>query len=244
MAVDIFSVIIGFVGGIIGAVSGGIATYFAERKLEKRREKNTNNERIYFPLLDELEIARNDVNTFSRPFLTIWPQILNQHLQYIISSGIRGRMGELSNSITRFSNGVYVTSEKIKEIAEQELSNRRLDKDNINYIQEGGTRIHLNTYIPFINLTENLAKYIIVRKEDSGFSANAKDINFFLETYKNDLNKLKHDFNLEFSSLEEYIDFVYSRVKELPTFMQMKKEMPEIVANIDSLISEIENQTK
>lgn len=245
MSIDIISTTIGFVGGIIGAVSGGVATYFAERKLEKRREKKINNERIYFPLLDELKTTRECVNSFFADcYLNTWSQIQIEHLQYIIPLQIREKMGELNNSITSFSKGVSASIEKIKEITEQELYKRNNDAENPKTIKENMQTIRLVSYPPFINLTEHIARNIIVRKEDNGFSGKTELINRLFESYKNDLDKLKQYFKLEFSTSEEYIDFIYSKAKTLPIFIEMKKEMPEIVSKIDNLISEIEIQTK
>lgn len=243
MAIDIISVTIGFVGGIIGAVSGGVATYFAERKLEKRREKKINNERIYFPLLDELKNARGCISNFSSYcHLQTWLQIHEQHLQYIIPPQIREKIGELNNSIVIFSKGVDASIEEIKEIGEQEFYKRNNNAENPKNIKENMQTIRLVSYTPFINLTVNIARDIIVKKEENCFSAKTKDTNFLF--YEKDLDTLKQHLNLEFSTLDEYINFIYSKAKTLPIFIDMKREMPEIVSKIDNLISEIYNQTK
>ncbi|MBN2042579.1 MAG: hypothetical protein JW754_02125 [Candidatus Aenigmarchaeota archaeon] len=234
--------ILGLFGASLGFLIGGSFTYYINKRLQEKDWKRELNERIYYPLLDELHRIRDyylmgyktDID------LTEWDRIKSEHLHYQIDR----KIGEIINDffVIKFHNfivSVNAANRRIKEIVEKELMEVfEFDKKFIWHYKEGGFSINNTQVSSFI---EAFSSMLLCKDKIGCPGSNPND---FVQANNNYEHIKKHYEDLfskkaKFQKMEEFLHFMWEKTKEEGIIKSTRKKQKGVIKEINDLINEI-----
>ncbi len=217
-------------GALLGAILGGffaiIGSFSAQRYLFNRSLKKERVERIYSPLYDELRSILSSIKKLIVKVPTYqWKKIKENHISFLIhKNSIEKDLENLyENKIVEFELALNSCKNELKGIIFEDIKNRKGDK------LTDWVRGSVHDICDFTDeiLSGKLTETEKAKRFREGFAALKE--------------KLKLD---EFSSFDEYFQFLVKKIKNKPSFIKTIEKQKEIIESVRDLLSTLENEKR
>lgn len=220
-----------FLIGVMGVAVGGIVTFIAQRKIQERAWKKERAEKIYAPLLDQLNgVEANLYKLTTSPSYPEWRGIRERHLSHWIKPELRKKLWiffevELHN----FNVGLIAIINDIKEPMKEEILQKIKEerRDEVQRTTPSSSEFFWN----------ELAKLAVKREETGGFFGG-------IDTYpsiRSGYSQLEKDFETEMP-LDNFIKNFASKIKDKPLLKEVKEELKGLISKTQDLRQEVEKE--
>jgi hypothetical protein len=219
-----------FVVAMMGVVVGGIVTFIVQRKIQERAWKKEKAEKIYAPLLDQLndveaKLYRLEVN----PSYPEWKGLRERHVLYWIKPELKEKLWKFFDvELHNFNIGLITTINEIKPQIKEEI----LQKIKV----ERRGEVQKTTSFSSEFFWDELAK-LIIKKEESGYLGGIDSYSMVRSNY----DQLGKDFETGLH-LDIFTKDLVSKFKDKPFLEEFRKELKGFIFKNQELMREVEKE--
>jgi len=226
-------ILVTFVIGMGGVALGGFITYMVQRQIQERALRNERAEKIYAPLLDQLDIVEAQLNYLKLD--VSWPEwqgLREKHLIHFIAPGLKEKLweffvAELHNFNLAIEAAVNTVSVSVKEDILQKTKEK-----------ERGALLTTSPHYLGQDFLNQCAKRVLIEYIGFGGIDNPQ-----LERNYSELEKKYFEKKIPFN---DFIANLASKIKDHPFFKdgRFKGELEQLIAKTQELRREIKKEMK